>query len=417
MTQSFSAAGIGRRSLILTTAALAASNLGMPFVSRGLAAGTIKIGVSAAKGGPLGASEGGIRRAATLAVAQAKGKVLDQPIELVPIEETSVADTESAMRKAIEDHKLVGLIGGSESSRALAMQKIAVEAKVPLIVHTSNHDDITGKGCNRWTYRVPAPYSVQYNALAHYLAGAKTKKWFILGVDGTSGPTLAAQARTSLKAIGGTEVGSAVVPQATSDFTDAIAKIAASGADAVVGALYGESIAIFLKAWNAAGMKDKIVFAQVGFNDSNGWEAGKDAITGIFVKSWHFNNSLNPDSEKTFVKDYVEQFKGRPPSGISWQAFFAMQSLIGAVARAESPDTAKIRSGLETIRWPAGKAEMRYRDFDHQLVRSMVLLETKNEIASDFDWWDAEVTLPEKLADLDGLFGKQDQIGCTFPTA
>ena len=119
------------------------------------------------------------------------------------------------------------------------MQKIAVEAKVPLIVHTSNHDDITGKGCNRWTYRVPAPYSVQYNALAHYLAGAKTKKWFILGVDGTSGPTMAAHARASLKAIGGTEVGSAVVPQATSDFTDAIAKIAASGADAVVGALYG----------------------------------------------------------------------------------------------------------------------------------------------------------------------------------
>ena len=47
----------------------------------------------------------------------------------------------------------------------------------------------------------------------------------------------------------------------------------------------------------------------------------------------------------------------------------------------------------------------------------MVLLETKNEIASDFDWWDAEVTLPEKPADLDKSFGNKEQIGCTFPAA
>jgi branched-chain amino acid transport system substrate-binding protein len=399
-----------RRHLLLGAGAA----LALPYISRGIAAGPIRIGVSAAKGGPLGPTEAGIRRAADLAVLSAGGKVLDQPIELVPIEETSVAYTEANARKAIEQQQIIGLIGGSESSRAIALQKLAVAAKLPLVVHTSMHDDITGKGCNAWTYRVPAPYSVQYNVLGPYLASYGSKKWFTLGVDGTSGPAMLALARQSIKLTDATEVGTAIVPQATRDFADVISKIKASGADVVVSALYGESIAAFLKSWKAAGMTGKLLFAQAGFNDGDGWAAGADAITGFFLKSWHYSNPRNSKEDAAFLKAYLETFKGRPPSGTSWQAYTAMRSLISAIAAAGTPDAAKVRAALENVSWANGDLTLRYRAFDHQLINRLVLLETKTQIKHEYDWWDAEMTLPEKAADLDKTYGTTQQVGCSF---
>lgn len=409
---------MSRRTLLLNAAAIgggiAASRLGMPFISRGLAAEPIKIGVLAPNAGDRATTALAVAAGTQMVMALQGAKAMGQSVELVTLDENTVASTQINMKKLIEEHKVVAVLGGTDAASALAMNAIAGDAKIPLVVHSAMFDGLTGKNCTPWTFRVPIPFSIQFRALNPYLVGYG-KKWFLLGVESVPGKAILELARHEMQGVGATEVGAeTILPGDKADFTAAIQKIKDTKPNVVVGGLLGTNLTTFLKAWHAAGMTDKIPFTQIALTDYDAYAAGQDAITGVYAKTWHYSDPELSNEDKDFVINYTRQSGGVPPGTIAWQAYMGLRSLLSAIDTSGSMEPQKIRGGLLAFRYPSGTATLQYRESDHQMMHRVAVLETKTEISDKYSWWDVETHYPEKISDLDKLYGTAAQNGCTM---
>lgn len=397
---------LSRRGLLagMTLTGLAGANqAGFPFISRGLANAPIRIAVGASPAATSPYDARGVRFGAEAALRQAGGKVLGQPVQLIHVEETDAGTTTAEFRKLVGEQGIAGMIGGSTDIAATTLQGLANTAKLPLIIHTSMLDDITGGLCNRWTYRVPVPLGIQLRALRSYVTDY-AKRWFILSAGDPSGRRATTLARATIREANLTEAGTIAVEVGTIDYSTVIDMIRRSRAEAVVSTLAGGDIARFLKAWNAAGMKDKIPFAQVGMSDSDLWSAGPLLATGIYTKTYHFRNPKNPAEARDFVTAYGRQFTGEVPTGTAFQAHVAMQALLSAINYAGTIDPQRIVTVLDHYGTPFGDLTLRFRASDHQMMHRVPILETKTKIRSRYDFWDVEAFAPDKPSDLDRFY-------------
>jgi|GEM_PF-1207845 len=407
-----------RRTLLLSAAAMgggiAAGGLGRPFISRGLAAGPIKIGVLAPNAGDRATTALSVAAGAQMVMALQGSKAMGQPVELVTLDENTVDSTKTNMKKLIEDHKVVAVMGGTDAASALAMDAIAGEVKIPLVVHSAMYDGLTGKNCNPFVFRVPIPFGIQFRALNPYLIGYG-KKWFLLGVESVPGKAILELARHEMQGVGASEVGTdSVLPGDKADFTAAIQKIKDTKPDVVAGGLLGTNLTAFLKAWHAAGMTDKIPFTQIALTDGDAYAAGQEAMTGVYAKTWHYSDPGLSKEDKEFVVNFTKQSNGMPPGTIAWQSYIGLRSLLSAIDSAGSVEPQKIRDGLLAFRYPSGETALQYREADHQMMHRVAVLETKTAISDKYSWWDVETHYPEKIADLDKLYGTAASNGCVM---
>jgi branched-chain amino acid transport system substrate-binding protein len=145
-----------------------------------------------------------------ISMALQGAKAMGQSVESVTLDENTVAITQTNMKKLIEEHKMVAVLGGTDAASALAMNGMAGDVKIPLVVHCAMFDGLTGKNCTPWTFRVPIPFSIQFPALNPHLVGYG-KKWFLLGVESVPGTAILELARHEMQGVGATEVGADTV--------------------------------------------------------------------------------------------------------------------------------------------------------------------------------------------------------------
>lgn len=405
---------LSRRGLFLGTAATAgfvgASQLGMPFISRGLAAGPIKIGLMVASPEKFGIGLKYVRYGADIALAMGGGKAAGQPIEIVQMDEPDAATTQANVKTLIEQHKVAAIVGGTFLGPSLAAREAVALGKTPWIIHSAMADELTGAGCNRYTFRVPIPFSVQYRAISPYLTGYG-KKWFTVVRDGMAGQSMAKIADAEAKRAGATIVGSGTIAVGSTDYEPIVAKIKEAKPNVVLGCLLAGDLTNFLKAWHAGGMNGRIPFAQPAIGDADVWSAGAEAAGGVFTKTWHFADPKISSDDKAFIKKFEEAYKEKPGTR-AWQAYIAVRSIMAALDKGGSPAADKVIQELEAFRLPAGEVTLRYRQSDHQMMHRVTILETKTEIKDKFDWWDAEAHFPEKADELDSLYGDAAAHGC-----
>ena len=405
-----------RRGLLLGAAAsaggAAASRLGMPFIGNAAAADPIKIGVILAKTGQIVDQAEYLWQGTELALEQRNKTLLDRPVELVWLDEPSPQVAQQNMQKLIDEHKVCAVIGGTLSSSALAMQAVAGRAKIPFVINNAAATDITGKNCNRWTFRLQPPVSVQMRALAPYAMGYG-KKWYFLTAAYAFGQDILRSGRQILKEAGGTEVGSDEVPLNTPDYSSFILKIRAAKPDVVLGGIAAGDLTTFMKQWNELGMKGKIPFAEIAIGDTDIWGVGPQAATGTFTKMWYFNNPNNSPDDKAFAAAYMKKHN-RPAADKAWMGWFAMKSLLGSIELAKSTEPEAIRGALEKWRYQDGDLAVGYRDFDHQMLLRTTIVETKANITDKWDYFDVKARLPEKVSDMEKVFGTKEEVGCNM---
>ena len=167
-------------------------------------AGPVKIGLIFSKQGP-GASIGQfLQRGAELAAQQAGMKVMGRPIELIWLDEAGPEGSQQNMQRLIDENKVVAIVGGNYSNSALAMMNVAKREKIPLILPGAAAREITGKDCNRYTFRTQATVPVQINGLMPYV-GELGKKVYFITPSYAFGQDIVRSARAGLPAIGATD--------------------------------------------------------------------------------------------------------------------------------------------------------------------------------------------------------------------
>jgi len=175
---------ISRRHALLGSAAVAAAPafagpLGMPFIRKAAAADPIRIGLLLAKTGQIAPQTEYLAQGSYLALEERKNMIGDRPVELIWLDEPTPQAATQNMQKLVQENKVCAILGGSLSSNALAEEATAAELKIPMVIDNAAATEITGKNCNRYTFRLNTPVLVQSRMLAPY-ALHYGKKWYFI---------------------------------------------------------------------------------------------------------------------------------------------------------------------------------------------------------------------------------------------
>ena len=406
---------INRRTLIVGASGLvlahtAGAKLGMPYIGNAAAADPIKIGMIYAKTGAVADQAEYMAQGSMLALELRKNTLLGRQVEVVWLDEATPQTAQQNAERLIGEYKVVGIVGGSLSPSALAISAVVKKAKIPFVAPNAGAIDLTGRLCNKYTFRLQPPADVHTRILAPYCAGIGNK-WYLLTAAFAFGQDIKRSFTEFSAANGGTIVGADEVPVNTADFSSFILKIRAAKPDVVVGGLPGSDISTFLKQWNELGMKGKIPFAEIAVGATDLWGVGPEAADGLFTLNWYYKNPNNPPEEQAMAAAYEQKYK-RPAADKAWMGWMAMNALLDSIGAAKTTEPAAIVNALETWGVQRNGIKAGYRAFDHQMVNRMLVVGIKPKISDKWDYFDILAETPSTPAEIEKIFGAQAQSAC-----
>ena len=406
-----------RRRVLSAMAAAAAGAAALPFplpymAARAQGQGPVKIGLVFAKQGTWAEHGQVSANAARIALEQADGKLLGRPGELVWLDEPSAQGAQQNAQKLIDEEKVAAIIGGSNSATGLAMSAVAARTKTPLIVHAGAAREITGKNCNRYTFRTLPTVPVFARAIAP--AGlAFGKKWYSIVPAYAFGTDMYAAMKELLLKAGGTDMGYDQVPVGTTDYSSYILKIRQAKPDAVVVVLVGTDLSNFMKQYIELGMGGRIPLIHPVHSDPDIWPLGVNVAAGVYGKGWHFSDPQNSAEDQAFVALYRAKHQ-RPPPYNAYLAWISARMLIAAIDQAGSVQAADIVRSLEKLRKSEGNTPIYYRAWDHQMIRRTLVMSVRSKITDPLDVLEVTASVPSSPDGLEPLYGTPEEIGCTL---
>ncbi len=410
MTINKSGLGVPRRQALLGAAAIAAAPLAKPFIANAEAAESIKIGLLLAKTGGIAAQTEYLANGTYLALEERGKTIMGRPAELIWLDEPSPQGSQQNMRRLVQENKVAAILGGSLSSNGLAEEATAKQLKIPFVCNNAAATEISGKNCNRYTFRLNTPVAVQAAMFAPYLMDYG-KKWYFITANYAFGQDIAKSFKQILHKAGGTIVGDDSVPLNTPDYSSFILKIRQAKPDMILGGVPAGDLSTFLKQWNEMGMKGKIPICEIAIGDTDIWAVGPQAATGLYTSLWWYANPNNPPDEKAMAAAYQKKY-GKPAADKAWMGWVAAKSLFDAMDAVKSTKADDIIRGLEA--WKGGTAQNPYywRKGDHQMLLRNLVVQVKPKITDKWDYFDVKGVVPKNLADLDKVFGDPVANGC-----
>jgi branched-chain amino acid transport system substrate-binding protein len=182
----------------------------------------------------------------------------------------------------------------------------------------------------------------------------------------------------------------------------------------VIGGLVGGDFSNFLKQWNEMGMKERAPYAAVAVTDTDFWDVGPQASTGIFIKPWYYNNPKNSAAEKKMTEAFMKKH-GQPPSDKTWSGWIAMRALLESIESAKSTNPQEIVTALEKWKNTEDAFPYYFREWDHQLVRPAVIVKVKPQITDKWDYMDVLKNTSDSAAETEKAFGSKEEVGCNMP--
>ena len=258
-------AGIDRRRLVKSGAALAAAQFASPFVIPARAADAVKIGLDNPLTGTYAAPGKNELIGCQMALDEinAKGGILGRPVELV-VEDSTSGDAGTAVQKArklIEGDKVDFLLGNVNSALALAMAQVSNEKGILHIVPGGHTDAITGASCHWNVFRVCNTTQMEANAVASALVKEYGKKFYYITPDYAFGHTLEAGMVKAIAKLGGERVGGDLTPLGTVDFSSYLIKAQAANPDVIVFLVQGDDMLNAMKQAVQFGLQNKVHLA------------------------------------------------------------------------------------------------------------------------------------------------------------
>lgn len=402
---------VGRRAVLRGASALGAASL-VSGTRAALAADTVKIGLLLAKTGDIAAQSEYLANGSFLALEQRGGKLMGKPAELVWYDEPSPQGAQQNFQKLVQEAGCVAVLGGALSSSALAEQAASARLKVPFVIQNAAATDITGKNCNRYSFRLNTPANVQAAMFAPFLYG-KGKNWYFLTSNYAFGQDIAKSFKELLAKAGGKAVGDDAVPLNTPDYSSFILKIRDAKPDMILGGLTSGDLSTFLKQWNEMGMRGQIPICEIAIGDTDIWSVGPQAATGLYTSLWWYDNPNNPADEKAFAAAYLKKY-GKPAADKAWMGWITSRALFDSIDSAKSTEPDAIIGALEN--WKGGTEQDPYsfRKGDHQMLLKNLVVQVKPKITDKWDYFDVIDTVPKSAADLEKVFGAPSANGCTM---
>ncbi|MBN9110478.1 MAG: ABC transporter substrate-binding protein [Pseudonocardia sp.] len=354
-----------KRFVLLPLAAVAAATLALTGCSAsgggssggGTAAGgdTINLGVVLSQTGPfssIGLPEVQGAKAATEQI-NASGGVQGKKINLIVEDAKSTPQgAAAAATKLIQNDKVVGLVGPEATALALAVAPIAHERKVPMVSGSASFLQALPAQYLDYSFASAASTAKGFAPLAAYWKGTGLTKVAIIGPKGDvfDGVVAAIKNIPSL-----TLTGTEQFQPGQADITANVAKIAATGPQAIIVAGATADAATAQRAWKALNVDAQIVQIGSQANEAFIKLAGPESFTerSLFIGFPTTVSSTLPADHpsKKAATEYVELMKRADPNfdpgSIAVLAWNGVMAYRDAITAAGSTDAAALRDALE----------------------------------------------------------------------
>ena len=349
---------------------------------------------------------GGVE-AIRMAIEEMGGSIDGRKIELITADHQNKADIASAKAREWFDQKgLDMLIGGTNSSAALAMSRVAADKKKPIIVVGAGAP-LTNEQCTPYTLN----YAYDTVALARgtgdavVKAGGKT--WYFLTADYAFGAALQADTTNVVQAGGGKVLGSVKHPLSSSDFSSFLLQAQSSKAEILALANAGADATNAIKAANEFGLTKTMKLAGLIMFINDIHAMGLPATRMYLTDSWYWNSS---DAARAWSREFFKRHKSMP-SSLQAADYSAALQYLRAVKATGTDDADKVLAYLR-----ANKLNDLYlKDGvvrpDGRVVHDMYLLQVKTPEQSKEPWDYFNVV---QTIDGNEAFTKQSESRCAL---
>ncbi len=313
--------------------------------------------------------------------------------EVIGIFETTGAGPAAAvekLKKLVTENRVNVVIAAMSEDTAVHVVEAIKRLKVPLILTAAANPDLTGKKCNRYTFRIT--WTAQQRAKAAAIIGAKTKAttWTTLSPDKGCGLKCwelfkGYLAETNPEALVAAQSVQAFAPSGTSDWSPYIATVVASKAAGVLVTLERADLITFLRQAKDEGLFDagrQVLIACPAAIDV--FLALRSRMpVGIWVGAPYWHGAKLTSENFRFVQSYMQRF-GYPASYAAEKNYSAVKVYVKAVEKAGSLDgkaVVKALAGLSlrSDMLPVGKLTIRAED--HQALFDIVWGRTSSNMA------------------------------------
>ena len=339
---------------------------------------TDRSGVYSGPDGPGGAE------AIKMAIEEMGGEINGKKIELLTADHQNKADIASAKaREWFDQRGLDMLIGGTNSSTALAMSKVAADKKKPIIVVGAGAPALTNEQCTPYTLNYAYDTVAQARGTGAAVVKAGGKSWYILTADYAFGHALQADTTKVVEAGGGKVVGSVKHPLSTSDFSSFLLQAQASKAEILAPANAGADATNAIKAANEFGLTKTMRLAGMIMFINDIHAMGLETAKGMYLTdSWYWNAS---DETRAWARKFYER-RNAMPSSLQAADYSAAIQYLRAVKATGTDDADKVLAYLRGNKLDDVYIKNGVVRPDGRVVHDMYLLQVKTPEESKAPW-------------------------------
>lgn len=292
-----------------------------------------------------------------------KGGVLGgRQVEIVQYDDKNSSEEASSIaQKIVSEGDIVGVIGHFASGVCMTAAPVYQENKIIEISPSASHPDYSGIGDyifrNNTVINVEAAASLD---IAVNDLGKKNIGIISIKTDwGTNTAAIVKQLVDGMAGSGAKVVAHEEVMEGSDDYSPAITKLDAAGADVVICVSMYSTLAPVAKQYKQVNPDISIV----GFSNAYSQqllELGGDAVEGVCFPVIFFAGSDDP-TVKSYVEAYTEKY-GAAPSALTSQAYDSVGMLLTAIESAGTTDSAKVRDELAKIDYPGVTGKTTFND-------------------------------------------------------
>ncbi len=370
--------------------AIAAAVIGMTSATLPVAAqvsdNAVKIGVLVDMGGVYSANGGpGVITAVNMAVKDFGGQVLGKPIQIVSADYQNKVDITSAKARQWYDvDKVDMIIESTDSSSAIALQKLGVEKRKITIFAGSASSALTNKECS--------PYGIHYVYDTYSLATGTARavlqeggnSWYFVTADYAFGHSMEKDTSAVVNQMGGKVLGTARHPLSAQDFSSFLIQAQASKAKVVGLANAGRDTQNAVRQAAEFGIvKGGQTLATLLIFDTDLKGMGLNVAQGLQFTTgfyWDYNQETRDWSNRFFALH-----KGMPTM-IHAGAYSAVMHYLNAIKAVGTDDTEAVMKKMKEAPINDFFAKNGKIRVDGRMIHDMYLAEAKKPSESKGEW-------------------------------
>jgi len=273
--------------------------------------GPIRVGLMAAKTGPLASGGIDMELAMTMFLKERDNTLAGRKVELIVADTAgSPATARTKAQELVEKNDIHCIIGPLAAFEALAIADYLTEKGIPTI-GVAAAEDMTQRHPSPWFVRATSTSAQCTYPLADYATKElKYKRIVTIADDFAYGHEMCAGFQRAFEDNGGKIIQKIFSPLATPDYGSYVAQV--RSADAIFLGTAGSNGFRFLRQFIEYGLKDKmsVIGGMTALDESVLRNMGDEAL-GIVTTSWYsaeLDNTLN----KAFAAAFRKQFKYDP---------------------------------------------------------------------------------------------------------